>query len=58
MTMDTKTLRDYDRRYVWHPFTQMKEWEEDAPLVIVGGDGSWLIEIGRASCRERVSDTV
>ncbi|HTG82928.1 MAG TPA: adenosylmethionine--8-amino-7-oxononanoate transaminase [Geobacteraceae bacterium] len=44
MTMDTKTLRDYDRRYVWHPFTQMKEWEEDAPLVIVSGDGSWLID--------------
>ncbi len=42
--MDTKTLQEYDRRYVWHPFTQMKEWEEDAPLVIVGGEGSWLID--------------
>ncbi|HEY6872431.1 MAG TPA: adenosylmethionine--8-amino-7-oxononanoate transaminase [Geobacteraceae bacterium] len=44
MKMDTKTLREYDRRYVWHPFTQMKEWEEDTPLVIVGGEGSWLID--------------
>jgi adenosylmethionine-8-amino-7-oxononanoate aminotransferase len=42
--MDTKTLQDYDRRYVWHPFTQMQEWEGDAPLVIVGGEGSWLID--------------
>jgi adenosylmethionine-8-amino-7-oxononanoate aminotransferase len=42
--MDTKTLRDYDRSFVWHPFTQMREWEEDDPLVIVRGEGSWLID--------------
>jgi adenosylmethionine-8-amino-7-oxononanoate aminotransferase len=42
--MDTKTLREYDRRYVWHPFTQMRDWEMEDPLVIVGGDGSWLID--------------
>jgi adenosylmethionine-8-amino-7-oxononanoate aminotransferase len=42
--MDTKTLQEYDRRYVWHPFTQMQEWERDEPLVIVRGEGSWLID--------------
>jgi adenosylmethionine-8-amino-7-oxononanoate aminotransferase len=42
--MDTRTLQEYDRRYVWHPFTQMREWEEDPPLVIVGGEGVWLID--------------
>jgi len=42
--MDTKTLREYDRRFVWHPFTQMLDWEMDDPLVIVGGEGSWLID--------------
>lgn len=42
--MDTKALQDYDRRYVWHPFTQMKEWEEDTPIVIERGEGSWLID--------------
>lgn len=42
--LDTQTLQEYDRRYVWHPFTQMREWEEDAPLVIVRGEGSWLID--------------
>jgi adenosylmethionine-8-amino-7-oxononanoate aminotransferase len=42
--MDTKTLREYDRRYVWHPFTQMRDWEMDDPIVIVGGEGSWLID--------------
>lgn len=41
---DTKTLRDYDRTHVWHPFTQMKEWEESDPVVIVKGEGCWLID--------------
>ncbi len=41
---DTKTLQEYDRKYVWHPFTQMKEWEEEAPVVITRGEGSWLID--------------
>ncbi|WP_459814906.1 adenosylmethionine--8-amino-7-oxononanoate transaminase [Geotalea toluenoxydans] len=41
---DTQTLQEYDRRYVWHPFTQMKEWEEDEPIVIERGEGSYLID--------------
>src|SRR5690242_1277535 len=35
------TLEDLDRRYVWHPFTQMATW---APLVIAAGDGCFLID--------------
>ena len=42
--MDTATLREYDHRYVWHPFTPMRDWEMEDPIVIVGGDGSWLID--------------
>lgn len=30
-----------DRRTVWHPFTQMAEWQ---PLVITGGEGCYLID--------------
>ena len=41
---DTHTLQDYDRTYVWHPFTQMKEWESDMPIVIERGEGSYLID--------------
>lgn len=40
----TKTLQEYDRNYVWHPFTQMREWVAEAPLVIARGEGSWLID--------------
>src|SRR5678816_4392174 len=40
-----ESLADLDRCCTWHPFTQMAEWD---PLVIVGGDGNWLIdETGR-----------
>lgn len=31
-----------DRRYVWHPFTQMREWMAEEPVVIVEAEGAWL----------------
>jgi adenosylmethionine---8-amino-7-oxononanoate aminotransferase len=34
-------LRQLDRQVMWHPFTQMAEWD---PLVIVAGDGNYLID--------------
>ena len=40
----TRYLQDLDRRYIWHPFTQMSEWEADDPIVIERGEGSWLID--------------
>ena len=33
---------DLDRRYVWHPFTQMRDWMASEPLVIARGDGATL----------------
>jgi adenosylmethionine---8-amino-7-oxononanoate aminotransferase len=39
-----ETLQDYDRRFVWHPFTQMKEWEAESQIVITKGEGSWLLD--------------
>lgn len=41
---DTKRLADWDRRYLWHPFTQMQEWEQEPPLIIDRGRGSHLID--------------
>jgi adenosylmethionine-8-amino-7-oxononanoate aminotransferase len=35
-------LADKDKRYVWHPFTQMNEWTE--PLVIAAAEGNELID--------------
>ncbi len=34
-----------DRRYIWHPFTQMKEWEKETPLIIREGTGPYLTDI-------------
>lgn len=38
---DAADLAARDRRHVWHPFTQMAEWQ---PLVITGGEGCYLID--------------
>ncbi len=40
--MDTKKLKKLDREYIWHPFTQMREWIPDDVLVIKSGKGSYL----------------
>lgn len=40
----TVQLRAWDKQYVWHPFTQMQDWLADEPLVIVRGEGCWLID--------------
>ena len=44
MSHSTKQLREWDKRHVWHPFTQMQDWEQEEPIVIVKGEGSWLID--------------
>jgi adenosylmethionine-8-amino-7-oxononanoate aminotransferase len=34
-------LVELDKKFLWHPFTQMAEWE---PLLITRGEGSFLID--------------
>jgi len=46
MTDRTKRLADIDRSHVWHPFTQMKQWEAGEPLIIEKGRGNYLIDTG------------
>lgn len=35
---------EWDREYVWHPFTRMWEWVEGENLLIVRGEGNYLID--------------
>lgn len=42
--LDTATLRKYDSDYLWHPFTQMSEWEGADNLVITRGEGSYIVD--------------
>ena len=43
MTSSTK-IKSYDLDYIWHPFTQMKEYLKEDPLVIEDSDGVYLID--------------
>ena len=41
----TKNLIAQDKQYVWHPFTQMRDWLSDPePLVITRGQGATLFD--------------
>lgn len=40
----TEQLREWDRQHVWHPFTQMQDWELEEPIIITRGEGSWLVD--------------
>jgi len=33
-----------DKKYIWHPFTQMRDWEEEPQLIIERGAGSILTD--------------
>ncbi len=37
-------LREIDLQYVWHPFTQMKDFRADEDLIMVRGQGNYLYD--------------
>lgn len=51
--MDKKTLIEWDKKYIWHPFTQMKYWLQEEPTIIIEGkdcfikdiDGKWYLDV-------------
>jgi adenosylmethionine-8-amino-7-oxononanoate aminotransferase len=38
-------LERLDKQFIWHPFTQMKDWLAEEPLIIAGGQGSYLEDV-------------
>jgi adenosylmethionine-8-amino-7-oxononanoate aminotransferase len=38
-------LAQWDKRYVWHPFTQQTEWAQRDPVIIASGKGVWLKDV-------------
>jgi len=38
-------LEKLDKKYVWHPFTQMKDWEKETQIIIDSGKGALLTDI-------------
>lgn len=39
---EIKNLEELDKKYIWHPFTQMKDWLESEPLIIIEGRDCFL----------------
>lgn len=44
MTTYHQKLKQLDHKYLWHPFTQMKEWMGEDPVIISRADGHYLID--------------
>lgn len=38
-------LEENDKKYIWHPFTQMQEWLNEKPIIISEGKGCFLKDI-------------
>jgi len=38
-------LAQLDRDYVWHPFTQMRDWAKREPIILERGKGSVLMDV-------------
>ncbi len=39
-----KALEELDKQYLWHPFTQMQDWQKEPQVIIERGKGSWLVD--------------
>ncbi len=37
-------IQKMDKTYVWHPFTQMRDWLKEDALIIEKGEGSYLMD--------------
>ena len=40
-----KKLKEDDNKYIWHPFTQMKEWGEEDPIIITEANECFIRDI-------------
>lgn len=42
---DYDILKDLDHRHIWHPFTQMKDWLAEEPLIIAEGRDCFIRDV-------------
>lgn len=42
---DRKTLTVWDKDYLWHPFTQMRDWLAEEVVIIERGEGVYLFDV-------------
>lgn len=41
----TQQLKAWDKQYVWHPFSQMQDYDIEDPLVIASGEGIYVYDV-------------
>src|SRR5216684_48420 len=44
MQATREQLEQWDRDHVWHPFTPMQAYAEEAPVIIAGAYGCYLVD--------------
>src|SRR5208283_540829 len=42
---EIRRLVEMDKKYLWHPFTQMKGWLAEEPIIIAEGRGCFLKDV-------------
>jgi adenosylmethionine-8-amino-7-oxononanoate aminotransferase len=42
---ENSRLEELDKKYIWHPFTQMKEWLDEKPIIISEGRDCFIKDI-------------
>ena len=42
---ENKQLEELDKQYIWHPFTQMKDWLDEKPIIISEGKDCFIKDI-------------
>lgn len=42
MNDEARSLEELDKKYVWHPFTQMRQWAGSVPVIIAEGRDCFL----------------
>jgi adenosylmethionine-8-amino-7-oxononanoate aminotransferase len=42
---EQRRLEELDKRYIWHPFTQMKDWEREKTIIVASGSGSYIEDV-------------
>ncbi len=48
-------LGKLDKKYIWHPFTQMQDWEKEPQIIIESGEGSTLTDVNGKTYLDGVS---
>jgi len=44
-TKNNRRLEELDKKYIWHPFTQMKDWLDEKPIIITEGRDCFIKDI-------------